>query len=107
VKRGWRYGRRLRERPATRGTVGRPGGAHCEAEARARLFADRARLRARLESAILARYLPESAVRRHDILGDDPQVKKALEILVTSPAEYDAALLRPTNDATARPGAAS
>ena len=52
----------------------------------------RAVQRTRLEAAILARYLPESAVRRH-ALADDAQVREALAVL-TTPGRYDE-ILRP------------
>ena len=61
-------------------------------EARGALAKDRAELRTRLEAAILARYLPESAVRRH-ALADDAQVREALAVL-TTPGRYDE-ILRP------------
>ena len=60
--------------------------------ARGALAKDRAELRTRLEAAILARYLPESAVRRH-ALAEDMQVREALAVL-TTPGRYDE-ILRP------------
>lgn len=50
-----------------------------------------------IEEAILARYVPESALRRKS-LDNDPQVKKAVETLKNKKDYY--ALLRPQRQVT-------